>query len=295
MKFHTFIGTVMSVVLGLIPVSGMTHPLAAEVVDVNPESAIQVQVVEQATTKGVDEKHASSKALRLPVYKPPKGIGAPGGRVGGGTRGDASAMAMLFALVPDHLGLTIKEQPSLYWYLSKNEPYKLVLTLNHQDLVSPILELTLGKNGTSGIHSVSLEDHKIKLELDKEYQWFVELVVDNDYPARNVVAGGRIKRITPPEPLLVKLRKADPHEVTAVYSEAGLWYDAFDSISDLIVRKPENPEFSKGRNYLLKQVDLMEVAEDEESVSMLGDTTNSYWEYLDRPFVRTVVDHQPQE
>jgi len=295
MKWHTFIVTVMSVSFGLIPILGMLHPIAAEISERKAVLVAQDLVVKEGTTQVVNEKHASSKSIRLPVYKPPKGIGAPGGRVGGGTRGDASAMAMLFALVPDHLGLTIKEQPSLYWYLSKNEPYKLVLTLNHQDLVSPVLELTLGKNGMSGIHSVSLAEHRIKLELDKEYQWFVELVVDHEYPARNVVAGGRIKRISPPEALLVKLREADPNEVTAVYSEAGLWYDAFDSISDLIVKKPENPEFSKGRDYLLKQVDLMEVAEDEESVSMIGDSTNSYWQYTDGPFVHAVVDHQQQE
>ena len=56
--------------------------------------------------------------VSAPVYKPPL-RGAPGGRVGGGTRsGSARDMFVLSALVPDDSGQTISEQPSLYWFIS---------------------------------------------------------------------------------------------------------------------------------------------------------------------------------
>ncbi|MGB0911864.1 MAG: DUF928 domain-containing protein [Nitrospirales bacterium] len=217
--------------------------------------------------------------------------------MGGGTRGDDLAVAMLFAMVPDHLGLTISEQPSLYWYLSRPAPYKMVLTVNQEDLIRPVLETTLADDGVPGIHSICLNAHNVRLELNKEYRWFVELVVDADSPARNLVAGGRIKRISPPETLLVQLRNAEPQDVTSIYSEAGLWYDAFDSISDLIATVPDNPDYSQGRIHLLKQIDMdeiLELAREEESVSWISDSTSRGLvnSYVDKPYVQPVVDHQ---
>ena len=52
-----------------------------------------------------------------PVYKPPQ-LGAPGGRVGGGTRGIGGDALSLVALAPNHVGLTTQVQPTFYWYLS---------------------------------------------------------------------------------------------------------------------------------------------------------------------------------
>src|SRR5262249_9720599 len=59
-----------------------------------------------------------SNTASMPVYKPPL-RGAPGGRVGGGTRGSGSVrdVFILSALAPDHMGLTVAEQPSLYWFI----------------------------------------------------------------------------------------------------------------------------------------------------------------------------------
>ncbi|GJL50432.1 MAG: hypothetical protein NPIRA01_16590 [Nitrospirales bacterium] len=295
MKSNVFLITALGLMIGLIPMDEWIKPLNAQVRSV-PEGNVASRVVDDQGNVNVSKKiRNSSKSLRLPVYKPPKGIGAPGGRVGGGTRGNDIALAMLFAMVPDHLGLTIKEQPSLYWYLSRPAPYKMVLTVNQEDLIRPVLEISLADDGVAGIHSVCLHDHNVRLELGKEYQWFVELVVDADSPARNLVAGGRIKRISPPETLLAQLRNAEPQDVTSIYSEAGLWYDAFDSISDLIAKVPDNPDYPQGRNYLLKQIDMIdiiEMAREEESVSWLRGSTSMVNKYPNIPYIQAVVDYQ---
>ena len=229
------------------------------------------------------KKRKSDVKFSLPVYKPPKGIGAPGGRVGGGSRGPSQDSLVLFALVPNHLGLTLQEQPILYWYLSKPARHRLVLTVNDERLVKPILETTLTTEPKQGIHSTRLQDYNIRLELDTEYQWFVELAVDADYPSKNIVAGGRIQRIIAPEGLLDRLRNAEPQQVTAIYSEAGLWYDALASISDLIDKSDNGTQYRVGRKALLEQVDLMEVAKAEEEVPPPGDSL--YW---DNPEFRSI-------
>jgi hypothetical protein len=217
------------------------------------------------------EKIIRTNSFRLPVYKPPKGIGSPGGRIGGGTRGQDDLA--IFALVPDHLGLTINDQPTLYWYLSESMEYPLVLTVNEETQVKPILETIITTTPQAGIQSAPLKNFNISLELGKEYQWFVSIAVDSNNPSKNVIAGGRIQRIRPPEELLVRLRNADPDQVTAIYSESGLWYDALASISDLINSRPASPDYRLGRKTLLEQVDLMEVAKAEERVAFPQDSS----------------------
>ncbi len=287
MKIYACV-TVMGITGLILSMASWVAPANSQVIQVKGATSDGHVGETSAMFKTTATNTASSKPLRLPIYKPPKGIGAPGGRVGGGTRGDESSLLKLFALVPDHLGLTIQEQPTLYWYLSNNTSNRLVLTVNHEDLVTPVLEVTVEDNPTPGIHSVSLMDHHLKLDLEKEYRWFVELIVDAEYPARNIVAGGRIMRIVPPESLLEKLRVAEPQQVTSIFSEAGLWYDAFASISNLIKTHSGNDQYVEGKVSLLRQVDLMEVAEAQDM--LVGDSSGLWDEYIDSSIMSASID-----
>jgi hypothetical protein len=207
---------------------------------------------------------------RSPVYNPPKGIGSPGGRVGGGSRGQETFT--IFALVPNHLGLTIDAQPTLYWYLSKPAPFPLILTVNNAKGVKPMLETILQTSPKAGIHSVPLKAFDITLELDTEYQWFVSLAMDPKSQSKDIVAGGRIKRIVLNEELMQKLKGAKPEHLTAIYSEEGLWYDALASISNLCETSPNGNHYCEGRRELLEQIDLsldlMEIAKAEEATTV---------------------------
>ena len=57
-------------------------------------------------------KKITSTSSTVPVYKPPV-RGAPGGRVGGGTRGTDQTF-VLSVVAPNHTGLTMQEQPELF-------------------------------------------------------------------------------------------------------------------------------------------------------------------------------------
>src|SRR4029450_10552807 len=53
-----------------------------------------------------------------PTYRPPQ-RGVPGGREGAGSRSLGRSLPVLTVLAPqDHTGLTVQQQPVLYWYLS---------------------------------------------------------------------------------------------------------------------------------------------------------------------------------
>ena len=261
---------VIGIVASILVIGGWTElPIGKLEEPPVPISTVSQKVVENFSRA----KGENGTFFQLPVYKPPKGIGAPGGRVGGSSRGERPLT--LFALVPNHLGLTINAQPTLYWYLSNPAPYPLILTINHEKQVIPIVETLLRTTSKPGIHSVPLKAFNITLELDTEYRWFVSMTVNPESQSKDIVAGGIIKRIAPTSQLTQQLKEAKPEHLTAIYSEAGLWYDALASISNLCESSSKANQFCIGRRELLEQIDLpldlMEIAKAEEAITIPQD------------------------
>jgi hypothetical protein len=190
-----------------------------------------------------------------PVYVPPK-RGAPGGRVGGGTRGIQREVFVLSVLAPDHSGMTISEQPSLYWFISGPTSLPVELTVMDPEGVQPILETRLPAPVQAGVHRVRLSDHNIRLKPGAAYRWFVTIVPDSDRRSKDILAGGAIERVDVPADLKTKLTTANKSQLFSLYAEAGLWYDAVAAISDLIDAAPQDQALRKQRTEFLSQVGL---------------------------------------
>jgi hypothetical protein len=189
------------------------------------------------------------------VYVPPK-RGAPGGRVGGGSRGIQRDVFVLSVLAPDHSGLTISEQPSLYWYISGPTSLPVELTVMDPEGVQPILETRVTTPVEAGVHRVRLADHNIKLKPGEAYRWFVTVVPDSNRRSRDILAGGAIERIDVPSDLKSKLITAKKSDLPSLYADSGIWYDAVAAISDLIDGAPQDQALRKQRAELLSQVGL---------------------------------------
>jgi hypothetical protein len=201
-------------------------------------------------------------AVDMPVYRPPQ-RGAPGGRVGGSSRGigPEDKLPLLSVLAPDHTGLTVQEQPSLFWHLSKSTPYPIEVTVIDDHTIRPLLERRISGPIQPGVQRLRLADDGVRLSLGVPYRWFVALVVDPDNRSRDILAGGAIERIAPPEALRAKLARAGNAQAPSIYAEAGLWYDALSAISDLIDAAPHDRRLRSQRASLLEQVQLTEVAQ----------------------------------
>ncbi len=210
-----------------------------------------------------------ANAVDMPVYTPPL-RGAPGGRVTGGSRGAEDVLPTLAALVPDHTGLSVQAQPTLYWYLSKTLPYPVEFTLIDDQAIQPLVEVRLPALVRPGLQWVRLADHGIRLQPGVLYQWFVALVVDPDQRSKDFIAGGTIERITPPEALRAKLVQAGQARVPYVYAETGLWYDAMMAVSELINAAPHDIALRQQRAALLQQVGLADIAKDDMRRSQHG-------------------------
>ena len=214
--------------------------------------------------QGVEEQgKRSPTTLKMPMYQPPK-RGAPGGRVGGGTRGPGDDLPAVFVLAPDHMGLTVQEQPDLYWYISKPTPHPIELAIIFSEgaqPLAPLIESRIPSPTKPGMQRIRMSDYGIRLAPGKQYQWFVAVVTKPSRRSNDILAGGFIERVPLPEAVTAKLAKADKEQASHVYAEAGLWYDAVMAISSLIDAAPKDTVLRNYRSALLQQVGLREIAD----------------------------------
>jgi hypothetical protein len=235
--------------------------LAALAVAIPTFSGAQVKRDTPPPPRGESQPKAATTTAAVPTYKPPL-RGAPGGRVGGGTRGSGREVFVLMVLAPDHSALTVSEQPSLYWFISSATSLPIEVTVMDLRTSRPVLEARLAAPITPGVHRIRLADHDVRLEPGVPYRWFVTIVPDSDRRSKDILAGGAIERVEPPQGLAAKLAQARKEETASLYAEAGVWYEALTAISDLIESAPNDAVLRKQRATLLAQVGLPTVGED---------------------------------
>jgi len=211
-----------------------------------------------------DKTPAKKSDSQTILYKPPM-RGAPANRIGGGTRGltrgSENELPVLKVLAPNHTGLTIQSQPSLYWYISAPSSKRIVFTLNDEDKGETVFQTDLKNIREKGIYRLNLADYKLSIAPEKEYEWSVTMIADPNQPSNDIISSGNIRRIKPLKFLSEKLAKAGNADIPAIYAEEGIWYDAISSLSQLIESNPENRHFRRQRAALLEQIGLYEAAE----------------------------------
>jgi hypothetical protein len=220
------------------------------------DSAMVLAVSEQPSVA----QSTPTEDVSLPVYTPPKKL-TPRARVGGGLRGTDGNDPVLVALVPDHVGLTVKKTPVLNWFLSKPTTYPLKFTLIDVRSVKPLHEGPIPTPGHQGIQSINLSNWNIALEPDVQYRWYISAIRNPDSPSQDIVAGGMIERCEFSmclvlEPVLTCDRQSVPQN-----AKSGFWYDAMACLCELIDVNPSDQILRRQRAALLNQIGLHGVAE----------------------------------
>jgi hypothetical protein len=209
-----------------------------------------------------DTEKAAAESNTTIAYKPPL-RGAPATRVGGGTRNTGTRVLTLSALAPNEAGYTVRDRPTLYWYVSEalDMPVELTITPAGKlhEATPPVLELTLKPPVASGVHALRLEEHGVGLKPGVEYQWFVAVVTNPAQRSNDVVAGGSVIRVDDGA-IRAKLQQAPQASWPALYAQDGIWYDAIDQLSSSISAQPADRRLRQQRAALLEQVGLKEAA-----------------------------------
>jgi hypothetical protein len=192
-----------------------------------------------------------------PVYSPPP-RGAPGGRVGGASRGAIRPpvpLPTIELLAPaDHAGQTTSATPTLYYFVSKPVPWPMQLTISAPLQPAPVLEVTIQSPSASGIYPLRLGDYRTRLEPGIVYTWSVSIIVDPKAWSRNIVASAPILR-APPDPAIESAAPAMGPRRTAILAHAGLWYDAIASAFN-----NRGSDGHAGLDRLMEQVGLTQAA-----------------------------------
>ena len=235
----------VSLLLGLILSLGLFGTATT------PAGADQPAVAQSGPTENVP----------LPLYTPPKKL-TPRARVGGGLRGTDGTDPVLVALVPDHVGLTVKKTPGLNWFLSKPTAYPLKFTLIDIRSVKPLHEGSIPTPDHAGIQSIDLKDLDLALEPDVQYRWYISAIRNPDSPSQDIVAGGVIERCEF-STCLIEMEVDLSCDRQSVLRNAvrGFWYDAMSCLCDLIKTDQHDASLRRMRAALLKQVGLNSVAE----------------------------------
>lgn len=193
------------------------------------------------------------------VYVPPK-RGAPKRRVGGATRGTGDEDIFVTVIAPEGTGLTSRESPTLYWFVSRAPIRQVDFALIRDDQIEPVAELTLSPPSSDGIAKVSLAELGVKLEAGVTYEWSIALVKDRLSRSSDIVTSGTMLRKVPDATLATRLNGENAEGRFVLYGEAGYWYDAIDLASKAISSTPASEAWRSRRASFLEQVGLEEVA-----------------------------------
>jgi hypothetical protein len=166
----------------------------------------------------------------------------------------------IVVLAPGNEGLTVKGQPSLWWYQSQQSRFKEVTFILTEMSGRPRERMRIDlKAMPKGYNSLNLADPALNLDnvvlkSGVDYQWTI--AVRSDEAGASVF--NKIRRVD--NPALEKLAVETPAEASTLkaLSEAGNWYELFDSISRLARYFPDNEEALAARAKLIAQAKLTE-------------------------------------
>jgi len=164
---------------------------------------------------------------------------------------------ILQALAPDHTGLTIQPQPTLYWTMRSKAAIHFAIT-ELADGAKPILKTAIDKG--PGIQQLDLARYDIALKPGTRYRWSVTQAVKDGDKSTDIIASGVIERIKPGEGLSSRIERVRGVALVDVYAIEGIWYDALQTISSMIDKTPGDRNLLAIRQSLLDQVGVNEIA-----------------------------------
>jgi hypothetical protein len=193
--------------------------------------AAPIASVAQDQTTAPAQKQAASE----PVYKPPP-RGAPGGRVGGASRGTIKVTVPLPTIqlvAPEgHAGLTTSPAPTLYFFVSQPVGWPTQFTISAPGRPSPLVEVNIPAPTAAGIYAVRTADYHVRLAPAVVYTWSISVILNPKSRSRDIVASASLLRTEPDPAVESALLGASESRRAVLLAQAGIWYDAVAAAAD---------------------------------------------------------------
>jgi len=198
------------------------------------------------------------------TYKMPvKAIAGTRHDIDAGSRGWSPKLPAVYVLAPDHTGLTVSGQPTLFWYQSGPATTHIEVTIIEPHKPGRVLRVGAEKAEQGGIHRLSLARYNVTLSPGVVYKWTVALVPDAANRSEDLIASDTIERIEPDAQLTAALAGAKGLNKAAVLASKGIWYDALAAVTDEIDASPKDKDLRLQRAALLEQAGLKHAAASE--------------------------------
>ncbi|MDY6782056.1 MAG: DUF928 domain-containing protein [Cyanobacteriota bacterium] len=227
---------------------------------VNPSrNAIAQAGNSRATPAAVANSASNTKSLfALPVDSKPRRSQGSGSR--GCEQGDLAEVTLL---IPSEevAGQTVSSHPSVFLHLSKSVPVPIKFTLSQPGGIEPVYETQI-EVPEAGTIELELPVDSPELSNDEIYMWSVTLLCNEKRPSANPFYFSWIEFVPMTPALEEELAEvADARDRARIYMEAGVWYDALDTLYDAQMENPDDPSIRADLNALLVEVGLAEVAQ----------------------------------
>jgi Domain of Unknown Function (DUF928) len=178
---------------------------------------------------------AAPQGEALPAYKPPP-RGAPGGRVGGASRGTYRTAAPLPRIEPlapeEHTGLSANPAPDLYFYASGPVYWPTRFTISEPMQPAPVIDAAITPPRSAGIYVLHVADYHVRLRPGVIYTWSVAAIIDPKARSRDLVATASLMLGTPDPAVAAAVRAAPPVQRADLFAQAGFWYDAVSAAAE---------------------------------------------------------------
>ncbi|MGL5195201.1 MAG: DUF928 domain-containing protein [Chroococcales cyanobacterium] len=196
--------------------------------------------------------------------------GAPGRRIGGGSRGcsviaDGPTGHALTALVPETtMGLTLEAYPTFFWYLPATSATAVEFVLMDEKGEKVIYETTFQTKGEAGIVSLNLPENASlpPLEINDNYRWYFSIICNPEDRAADIYVQGWVRRVEASAGLTEQLASTTSDiERVQVYARNGIWHEAISVLAQLRRSNPNNVDIRREWQELITSVQLENVAE----------------------------------
>ncbi|MCW5785634.1 MAG: DUF928 domain-containing protein [Nitrospirales bacterium] len=202
------------------------------------------------------DSSAMTKSLDtfLPYHAPQ--VSAQGTRVVVDEQEPGKDPLYLSVLSPDHVGLTMFEQPALFWFIAQLTSQPVDVMIMDEGNTQILLDVRMLPPIQPGIHKVDLKDYGIRLQLNTTYQW--RIVLQGLNPGESHTTNGWIMRVLPSANVATLANLPSINATpTEPLLEAGLWYDAIWALSERLHTDPNDVRALTQRANLFEQVGLL--------------------------------------
>ncbi len=205
-----------------------------------------------------------------PYRSPPDLVDMPWLRSRAGLRGGGVSTPAIRAIAPPRLVTTRLASPVLWWHLSMPTVIPIGFTLTEAESGRVVRDLQLSGPTKVGFHRIPLSELDVELTPGIVYEWRVGLSLEPGWDAANPSSGGAIRRSDPAKATAIAL-DGPPVEVARqwhAWAREGLWYEAFDFISELVERNPDIEDLARLRSALLEEAGLGDLVVESASESI---------------------------